>query len=329
MLKGLYLLGAQPYEWIYGAPERARIAQMIDVYAPAQTPESIAANPALLRDAEVIMSGWGCITFTEEVLAAAPRLKAVFYGAGTIKGIVTDAFWARDIQISSAWGANAVPVSEYSLAMILFGLKAGWQQARACRETHAFTRLPAAGAFESTVGLVSLGMVGRKVVERLKPFDVNIVAYDPFVSAEQGAALGVEMVALDEVFRRADVVSVHTPWLKETEGLVTGAHLASMKPYSTFINTSRGAVVAEAQMIEVLKGRPDLCAVIDVTYPEPPSPDSPLFSLPNVILTPHIAGSVGNECRRQGQYMIEELDRFLHGQPLRYGLTKQQVAIMA
>jgi phosphoglycerate dehydrogenase-like enzyme len=125
------------------------------------------------------------------------------------------------------------------------------------------------------------------------------------------------------------VVSVHTPWLKETEGLITGAHLASMKPYSTFINTSRGAVVCEEEMIAALEQRPDLTAVIDVTQPEPPEPESSLYTLPNVILTPHIAGSVDAECRRMGQYMVDELKRFLAGDPLAYGLTKERVKTMA
>ena len=97
-----------------------------------------------------------------------------------------------------------------------------------------------------------------------------------------------------------------------------------MKPYSTFINTSRGAVIRENEMIEVLRQRPDLWAVLDVTYPEPPPPDSPLYTLPNVLLTPHIAGSMGEECRRQGRYMIEELERYLAGQPLSWAVTKEK-----
>ena len=92
-----------------------------------------------------------------------------------------------------------------------------------------------------------------------------------------------------------------------------------MKPYTTFINSSRGAVVRETEMTDVLQQRPDLVAVIDVTYPEPPSLDSPLFTLPNVILTPHIAGAMNTECRRLGQLMIDELERHLAGQPLRMG----------
>jgi len=102
-----------------------------------------------------------------------------------------------------------------------------------------------------------------------------------------------------------------------------------MKPYSTFINSSRGAIVREAEMVNVLQERTDLTAVLDVTYPEPPLPDSPLYTLANVILTPHIAGSVGSECQRIGQYMLDELRRYLAGQPLKYALSRMQVANMA
>ena len=328
-MKAIYLLGADPYSWIYGEPERQRIAQLVDIYAPPQTPDSVAENPAVLAEAEVLLSGWGCPRLTAELLDAAPNLKLVLYGAGTIKSLVTDEFWARGIPIVSAWHGNAVPVSEFSLAHILLALKSVWQHVHLLRSEKAWRRLPIAGGYESTVGLVSLGAIGKIMVQRLHTFDVKVIAYDPFVTAEQGAALGVEMVSLDELFRRADVVSVHTPWLKETEGLITGAHIASMKPYSTFINTSRGAVVCETEMLDVLKDRPDLVAVIDVTYPEPPAPDSPLYTLPNVLLTPHIAGAIHNECRRMGQMMIAELERFLAGHRPLERLAREQVAIMA
>jgi phosphoglycerate dehydrogenase-like enzyme len=328
-LKGLYILGAQPYQQIYAQPERERIAELVDIIAPAQTADSIRPNLGVLRDADVIFSGWGCPELDKELLDAAPNLKIVFYGAGSIRAFTTDEFWAHGIKISSAWGANAIPVSEYTLAAILFGLKSAWQQAALVRQERRFQRLPVAGAYGSTVGLVSLGMIGRLMIERLKTFAVKIVAYDPFVTPDQGAAMGVEMISLEEVFRRGDVVSVHTPWLPETVGLIAGAHLASMKPYSTFINTSRGAVIRENEMIEVLSQRPDLWAVLDVTYPEPPAPDSPLYTLPNVFLTPHIAGSMDEECRRQGRYMIEELERYLAGAPLKWTVTKERAAIMA
>jgi phosphoglycerate dehydrogenase-like enzyme len=115
----------------------------------------------------------------------------------------------------------------------------------------------------------------------------------------------------------------------ETEGMITGEHLAMMKPNATFINTARGAVVREDEMIEVLQQRPDLFAILDVTYPEPPEPGSPLYTLPNVVLTPHIAGSLDNECRRMGKYAVTELRRYLNGEPPLWGITREQAAKLA
>jgi phosphoglycerate dehydrogenase-like enzyme len=163
----------------------------------------------------------------------------------------------------------------------------------------------------NTVGVISLGMLGRLVCEHLRRFELQVLAYDPLVSAEEAARYGATWRTLDEIFRQADVVSLHTPWLQETEGLITGAHLASMKEGATLINTARGAIVREAEMIDVLQQRPDLLAVLDVTWPEPPLPGSPLYTLPNVILTPHIAGSLDAECQRMGQIVVEELQRFV------------------
>jgi phosphoglycerate dehydrogenase-like enzyme len=217
----------------------------------------------------------------------------------------------------------------YTLAQILFCLKRGWQYAVKYRQERHPVRIPAPGTYGAIIGIVSLGAIGRMVVEALRPFEFKVIAYDPFVKPEDVRALGVEMVSLAEVFQQSDVVSLHTPWLKETEGLITGAHLASMKPNTTFINTARGAVVREAEMLAVLARRSDLFAVLDVTYPEPPDPDSPLFTLPNVLLTPHIAGPIAGECGRNGQFMLAELERYLAGEPLKYAITRERAAIMA
>ena len=139
----------------------------------------------------------------------------------------------------------------------------------------------------------------------------------------------VGLVSLEELFRECDVISVHAPWIPGTERMITGALIYSMKPGATLINTSRGAVIAEDEMIEALRRRPDLSAVLDVTFPEPPAEDSPLRSLPNVVLTPHIAGSMQGECARMGSWMADELRRFVDGVPLRYGITQAMLAKMA
>jgi phosphoglycerate dehydrogenase-like enzyme len=230
----------------------------------------------------------------------------------------------------SAWAANAVPVAEYTLSQIVFGLKRGWHYVRALRREGKWRRdLPAPGAYGSTVGVISLGQVGRRVCRMLQGLDVRVLAYDPLATAGAAAELNVTLCGLDEIFRRADVVSLHAPKLPRTEGMITGAHLASMKPNATFINTARGAIVRQREMIDVLRHRPDLLAVLDVTDPEPPEDGSELFALDNVVVTPHIAGSMGDECRRQARYMIDELRRYLAGQPLQWAITREQAAVLA
>ncbi len=330
MLKGLFLLKTDAYDRIYGEPEREAIAELVNIVAPQQSADTIKANLGLLSDVDVIFSGWGMAKLDEAFLAAAPQLKAVFYGAGSIRGFATDAAWDRDIIITSAYAANAVPVAEYTLAAILLSLKRAWHYIFTIKREGAYPpRTPVPGGFQSTVGIISLGMIGRMVAEHLQSFDLHIIAYDPYISAEAGAKLGVNMVSLEEIFQQADVVSLHTPWLPETVGMITGAHFAAMKPNATFINTARGAVVREEEMTTVLQQRPDLYAVLDVTYPEPPAPESPLYTLPNVVLTPHIAGSLFTECRRMGQYMLAELNRYLAEEPLKWAISRERAKLLA
>ncbi len=161
------------------------------------------------------------------------------------------------MQVTTSYAANAIPVAEYTLATILFSLKHGWQYARRVREQCDFPVVrDMPGCYHSTVGLVSLGIIARTLLKLLKPFDLHVLAYDPHVSQEQAKAMNVELVALDELFARSDVVSIHTPWLEETKGMIRGHHISRMKPGSTLINTARGAVMNDPEMIEALSNAP-------------------------------------------------------------------------
>ncbi|GIN71199.1 2-hydroxyacid dehydrogenase [Bacillus sp. J14TS2] len=327
MFQGLFIL--DDVDLIYGSTYE-EISQYVDIYAPPQTRETIRENPALLEKADIIFSGWGGPRLDKEFLAAAPNLKVIFYGAGSIKYMVTEEFWKRNIQITTAYAANSVPVVEYALSQILFSLKRGWHFVMETKKLKKYGKKSSVpGAYGSTVGLISLGMIGRKMVEKLQQFDLRVIAYDPYVSKEEASQLNVELCSLEEVFKQADVVSMHTPWLKETEGMITGQHFASMKENATFINTSRGAIVRENEMIDILKERSDLYAILDVTYPEPPIAGAPLYEMDNVILTPHIGGSMSTECQRMGAYMLEELKRFLNGEELKWLVTEEKSKIMA
>lgn len=328
MLKGLFILSNT--DLIYGGDIYEAIKGQIELLADPMTKDELKNNSAVLEKAEVLFSGWGCPVMDADFLRRAPNLKTVFYGAGSIKFWVTDAFWDRGIRVTSAYAANAVPVAEYAAAQIILSLKQVFAYMRkAGHEGRYIDRGELEGAYLTTVGIISLGIIGRMVCERLKTYDVKVIACDPFIRPEVAADYGVELCGLEEVFARADVVSLHTPWLKETENLIGKVQFSKMKQHATFINTARGAIVNEQEMIEVLQERQDLSALLDVTYPEPPAPDSPLLTMENVFLTPHVAGSVSAECRRMGTYMLAELERYLQGKPMKWEITREKAAIMA
>lgn len=316
-LTGLFVLDPAAFDAVYAPRAADAIATKVRVDAPPLTRFDIHSQGALLRKVDLLFSGWGAPKIDEAFLAAAPNLKAIFYAAGAINGWATPAMWERGIVVTTANHANAIPVAEYTLATILFSLKHGWRLARQRQKERNFQIRPEVpGNYRSVVGLIGMGTIARLVVEKLRCFDLSVIAYDPYLSDAEAARLGVANVELDQLFAESDVVSLHAPDLPDTQGMITGPMLASMKPGATFINSARGPIVRESEMIAVLQDRPDLQAVLDVTEHEPLPTDSLLNDLPNVVLTPHIAGSQGRECQRMGQYMVDELDRYLAGRPL-------------
>jgi len=336
MLKAAYIMNPAEWNRIYPPEIQAEIARVVHVLEPVVSPKQALVRPDLLGQIDILISGWGGPILNQHFLEMAPKLKAVFYGAGATDYMLTEAFSDRGIVLTTAKVMNAIPVAEFTLAHILLGLKRTWQQAFETKKNRppVLQKLPMAGAYRSTVGLISLSTIGRLVLQRLEPFDVRVIAYDPTIDDDEAMELDVELVSLDDLFARSDVVSLHAPAIPETIGMITGPHLANMKDGATFINTARGEIVREDEMIDVLRVRPDLTAILDVTCPEPPVADSPLYELPNTILTPHIAGSQDGECERMGRWMADEIQRYLAGKPLlglsapyeRKTLSKRKVA---
>ncbi|MFI1398859.1 hydroxyacid dehydrogenase [Streptomyces sp. NPDC020681] len=276
------------------------------------------AVEAALAQAEVLLTCWGASPLTAGVLESAPRLRAVVHAAGTVKNHVTDACWERGITVASAAAANALPVAEYTLAAILFAGKQVLHSARRYgqrRAGHDWTREPTAlGNYRRTIGVVGASRIGRRVIELLRPFDVQVLLYDPYVSAADADALGVLRTELDELCSRSDVVTVHAPELATTRHMIDERRLALMTDGTTLINTARGSLIDEEALLrELTTGR--LYAVLDVTDPEVPAADSPLYTLPNVLLTPHVAGSLGNELYRMADRALDELERYGRGLP--------------
>lgn len=283
-----------------------------------QLPDRSPAVAAALAEAELLITCWGAPPLTREVLDAAPRLRAVVHAAGSVKHHITDACWERGIAVTSAAAANALPVAEYTLAAILFAGKnilGSAQRYRSLRSPHDWRReLERAGNYRRTVGIVGASRIGRRLIELLRPFDFEVLLYDPYVDAGAAAALGVVPVPLEELCARSHVVSVHAPQLPATRHMIGAAQLAAMADGSTLINTARGSLIDEEALLpELVSGR--LHAVLDVTEPEVPPPGSPLYDLPNVLLTPHVAGSLGGEIHRMADQALDEVERYTKGLP--------------
>jgi phosphoglycerate dehydrogenase-like enzyme len=315
---------------VLGSTELERLRQCVQLDDQIDGAQ-LRSDPARFRAVELIIGSWGLPRLTDELLTQLPQLRAVFYAAGTIKPVVTDASWARGIRITNAALANARPTAEFAFAQIILSLKRTWKRVFLLRENRVFVQRDplAQGCYGSTVGLLALGKIGRLVAARLQTLDVNVVAYDPFVNPGDVAGLNVRLCDLNEVFALSDVVSCHLPITPQTQRLLGREHFSAMKRGATFVNTARGVVVRENEMIDVLRERPDLFAVLDVTEHEPPPPNDPLFTLSNVALTPHIAGSAGMECRRMGRMMIDEVERYLAGRPLEGEVFRDQLEKLA
>ncbi|WP_306323229.1 MULTISPECIES: hydroxyacid dehydrogenase [unclassified Streptomyces] len=286
----------------------------------------------VLADVDVLVTGWGCPPLDADALAAAPRLKAVVHSAGSVRGHVTDACWERGIEVSSAAAANALPVAEYTLAMILLHGKRVLESARDFHRTRErgdwLLTSREVGNYGRTVGILSASLIGRRVIELLRPFDFEVLLHDPYVSEEDAAELGVEQVSLPELFTRSELLSVHTPLLPATRGLVSRELLNSMRPGAALINTARGAVLDQDALTDVVRaGR--IRAVLDVTDPEVLPPEHPLWDCPNALITPHLAGAQGSEWQRLADTAVGELARWAAGDGFAHPVRRERLAFLA
>ncbi|MFK0164771.1 hydroxyacid dehydrogenase [Rhizobium sp. NPDC090279] len=287
----------------------------------------------LLGETEILVTGWGSPTIDAAALAQAPHLKLVVHAAGTVKGLLGDSLFDRGILVSHAAQANALPVAEFTLAAIIFAGKKVFRfrdfyVADRSRKRTVPMQAEAIGNYGRTIGIIGASRIGRRVIELLSPFNYRILLYDPMVGEAEAATLGVEKTELDALMASADIVSLHAPSLPVTRHMIDARRLSLMKDGATFINTARGALVDETALLSALKtGRID--AIIDVTDPEIPEAASAFYDLPNIFLTPHIAGAAGLERTRLGEMAVDEALRFIEGRPLLYEIRREDMARMA
>jgi phosphoglycerate dehydrogenase-like enzyme len=287
-----------------------------------------------LGDVDILLSSWGMPKLDSDLLKAAPRLRAACYAAGSVKGFVTPESYARKVLITTAMHANAVPVAQVTLALITLANKAWFH----CLDT---IRGGGKDAFKTaresahpgnyratTVGIIGFGAIGRMVVEGCRALELRVLVYDPYADPAVVRAAGAEPVSLLACAKQGHVLSLHAPNIPACEGMINAEIFRAMPDGATFINTARGKLVDESALIaELQTGR--ISAHLDVTYPEPPVADSPLWALPNCYLTPHRAGSSSGEIQRMGSLAIDECLAVHEGRPAKYPVTEAMLATMA
>ena len=304
-----------------------------EVERKVYTSAEVIAEPEKFAEVEYVFSTWGMPSMSEEEIKKCfPSLKCVFYAAGSVQAFARP-FLACGVKVFSAWAANAVPVVEYTLAQIILANKGFFAHSREMkkgnREAGKVMKAAYPGNYGENVGIIGVGMIGSQVAERLKSYKLNVLAFDPFLSYERAESLGIKKASLEEIFSTCRVVTNHMANNDQTKGMLDYGYFSKMMPFSTFINTGRGAQVVEDDLVRVLTERPDVTAILDVTYPEPPVAGHAFYSLPNCFLTPHIAGSLMNETHRMAEYIVEEYGRYIAGERCLYEVSEKMLETMA
>lgn len=320
------------YDLLFGSAELARLRSLAHVNDPVHA-TSVPALGADLARTEVLITSWGCPPLQESDLDAAPQLQAVLHAAGSARGILPESVYERGIHVVTAADANAVPVAEYTLAAIILAAKRALPRAVANRtapagwsETFA---TPSRTSPARTIGIVGFSRIGRRVVDLLAHVTTGeVLVADPVADPREVAQAGAHLVSLPELLERADTLSLHAPLLPQTRGMIGAAELAQLPEGATVINTARGGLLDHAALArECASGRLD--AILDVTEPEPLPRDHELLGLPNVTVTPHLAGALGAETRRLTDFVLTALEAYTRQEPMHGLLRAEHVGVSA
>ncbi|WP_269937603.1 hydroxyacid dehydrogenase [Arthrobacter sp. HY1533] len=315
----------------------ARLRQLADLATLGETVWAPSLDAPEVQDwlpgVEVLITSWGVPLLDGAALARLPKLRAVFHCAGSVRTFATDALWDRGIEVSNGANSNAIPVAEFTLASIILAGKRAQVLANDFRslrgERGIAERRGELGNMGRTIGLVGFSKIGRRVAELLQILaDTTVLVADPYADPEAVAATGAQLLPLADMLPQVEILSIHAPSLPSTRHMIAAAELAALPDGATIINTARGALIDhEALAAECRTGR--LTAILDVTEPEPLPSDSELYELPNVILTPHVAGSLGKETRRMVDEALADLGRFVAGLPLESAVRREDLEHLA
>ena len=277
----------------------------------------------LLNGADACITSWEVAPLDAEIMAEADNLEAVVHMGGSVKRLVSDALFDKGVKVFGASPVLAETVAETALGFMIMGMKKGWEIASVVKDGgwRDCSCWPPRELRGKTVGIIAASQVGRHVIKLLKPFNVNILVHDPFLSDDEAVLLGVKCVSMDTLAAESDVVSLHAPVNEKTKHMLNADILKKMKDNALIVNTARGSLIDEPALIrELSAGR--FNAVLDVTDPEPPAEDSALRKLPNVTVFPHFAGCI-EDCSDMSLQAAEELRRFFSGEAALYEITRE------
>ncbi len=330
MYKAILLEENHP-DWVFGevySPvERAEIAKICEF--PDRKFKIKELDPAYTHQVDFIFSSWGMPALTgEQIEYYFPNLKAVFYAAGSVQYFARP-FLERGIKVFSAWVANGIPVAEFTVAQIILANKGYFARLVGSKSRINPPGKIFPGNYGAKVGIIGVGTIGRTVIEMLRPYHLQVLAYDAFLPEEKRKELGCEFVCLERIFSECDVISNHLADNPQTRGMLNKALFDRMKPLATFINTGRGRQVVEEDLAAALREHPGRTALLDVVTEEPIRPDNIFYNMDNVFLSPHIAGSIGGEIHRLAAFMADECKRLISGQPTLYEVTLPMLETMA
>ena len=306
-------------DYVFANGRREIIDGLTDLHPEVITCDNFTDDLELLSQIQVIFSTWGMLELKQEQLELMPKLKAVFYAAGATDYFVRP-FLDRKILVCSSWRENAVPVAEFTVSQIALACKGYFQNLASYRsaiEKQDFSDIHLGdGIYNTKVFLLGDGAIANKTKQLLED---NLKLDVVMVSSREH----LREISFEEAFKEGYVISNHLP-NREDNKKVFNRELFELMPHgATFINTGRGAQVDENDLAEVFKERPDLVALLDVTYPEPPVENSPLLECPNVFLTSHIAGSLNKEVVRMADSAIDEFKRYASGEDCLHAVREE------
>lgn len=249
--------------------------------------ETLAAVPT--AHALVIRSG---TTADAELLGAARELKAIARAGVGVDNVDLATATANGVIVMNTPGGNTIATAEHTFGLMIALSRHVPRAYMSMREGRWDRKLFMGTELRGkTLGVVGFGRIGRAVAQRAQAFEMNVIEYDPFVSAENAQAAGVESVSLEELYSRADFITLHTLINDETRGMINAESLAKMKPGVRIINAARGALIKEGDLFNALEAGQVAGAALDVYDGEPPAPENPLIGHANVVHTPHLAAS--------------------------------------